>query len=131
MGTWSEISIAGHPCQAFTPAAPSPHGDTVMYLHGVHLGRVDERPEFARLFDQHGLRCIAPVTQRSWWTDRICLEFDADVSAERHLLDRVMPWLAAEWGVAPPRVALLGTSMGGQGALRLAYKHPQEFPIAA
>jgi S-formylglutathione hydrolase len=29
------------------------------------------------------------------------------------------------------RVALLGTSMGGQGALRLAFKHPNAFPIVA
>jgi enterochelin esterase-like enzyme len=131
MGTWSELTIAGHPCYAFTPAEPSPHGETVMYLHGVHLGRIDERPMFAELFDQYGLRCLAPVTQRSWWTDRICPEFDAEVSAERHVLDRVLPWLAERWDVTPPRIALLGTSMGGQGALRLAYKHPNVFPIAA
>jgi pimeloyl-ACP methyl ester carboxylesterase len=131
MGTWSEFEIGGHPCQAFLPTAPSAHGDTVMYLHGVHLGRLDERPAFVRLFEQYGLRCIAPVTRRSWWTDRICAEFDAGVSAERHVLDRVMPWLAEHWNVAPPRVAILGTSMGGQGALRLAYKRPNVFPIAA
>src|SRR5262249_44483074 len=35
------------------------------------------------------------------------------------------------WNVAPPRIALLGTSMGGQGALRLAYKYPNVFPIVA
>ena len=28
-------------------------------------------------------------------------------------------------------IALIGTSMGGQGALRLAYRHPAVFPIAA
>ena len=128
---WSEIQIAGHPCKAFAPAKPSPFGDTVMYLHGVHLGRLDERPTFARLFNQYGLRCIAPVTRRSWWTDRICAEFDPAVSAERHVLDGVLPWLAEQWGVAPPRIALLGTSMGGQGALRLSYKHPNVFPIVA
>lgn len=102
-----------------------------MYLHGVHLGRLDDRPAFAALLDRHGLRCMAPVTQRSWWTDRICLEFDPHVSAERHVLDRVLPWLREHWNVAPPQIALLGTSMGGQGALRLAYKHPNIFPIAA
>jgi pimeloyl-ACP methyl ester carboxylesterase len=130
-GFWTVVQIAGQTCQAFLPTRPSPHGETVMYLHGVHLGRLDERPTFARLFDQYGLRCIAPVTQRSWWTDRICAEFDPAVSAERHVLDRVLPWLAEHWNVAPPRIALLGTSMGGQGALRLAYKHPKKFPIAA
>jgi S-formylglutathione hydrolase FrmB len=125
------VEIAGHACHAYVPANPSPHGDTVMYLHGVHMGRLEERPAFARPLDQHGLRCIAPVTQRSWWTDRVCAEFDPHMSAERYVLDRVLPWLAEHWNVAPPRIALLGTSMGGQGALRLAYKHPNVFPIAA
>jgi pimeloyl-ACP methyl ester carboxylesterase len=129
-GTWSELIVGGHPCYAYEPPERSPHGDTVMYLHGVHLGRLDERPTFGHLFDRYGLRCIAPVTQRSWWTDRICAEFDPNISAERHVLDRVLPWLAEHWTVAPPRIALFGTSMGGQGALRLAYKHPNVFPIA-
>jgi enterochelin esterase-like enzyme len=131
MGEWTEVEIAGHACQAYEPAAPSPHGDVVLYLHGVRLGRLEERPTFTGLFDQYGLRCLAPVTQRSWWTDRICAEFDPHVSAERHVLDRVVPWLAEHWNAAPPQIALLGTSMGGQGALRFAYKHPNTFPIAA
>ena len=28
-------------------------------------------------------------------------------------------------------IGLFGTSMGGQGALRMAYKHPQLFPVVA
>ncbi len=128
---WSETKIAGHACYLYEPTALSPHGDVVMYLHGVHLNRLEGHAAFERLFDEHGLRCIAPVTGRCWWTDRICEEFDPAVSAERHILDRVMPWLAQNWQATPPRVALLGTSMGGQGALRLAYKHPNVFPIAA
>jgi pimeloyl-ACP methyl ester carboxylesterase len=128
---WSEVTIAGHICHTYVPAAPSPHGFTVMYLHGLRLAQLADHPVFEQLFDQHGLRCIAPVTQRSWWTDRICLEFDPHISAERHVLDRVLPWLAENWNVRPPQIALLGTSMGGQGALRFAYKHPNVFPIVA
>lgn len=130
-GMWSEITVAGHACHIYVPPKPSPHGFTVMYLHGLHLARLADHPVFERLFDQRGLRCIAPVTQRSWWTDRICREFDPHLSAERHILDRVLPWLAENWTVRPPRIALLGTSMGGQGALRFAYKHPNVFPVVA
>ena len=71
------------------------------------------------------------MTGRSWWTDRICPEFDPHLSAERHVLDRVLPWLAEHWNVRPPQIALLGASMGGQGALRFSYKHPNIFPIVA
>src|SRR5687767_1180838 len=130
-GNWSEVEIAGHACHVFEPAQPSPHGFTVMYLHGLHLGELADHPAFTRLFDQYGLRCIAPVTGRSWWADRICPEFDPQVTAERHVLDRVLPWLAENWNVRPPQIALLGTSMGGQGALRLSYKHPTIFPVVA
>jgi pimeloyl-ACP methyl ester carboxylesterase len=128
---WSEIAIAGHACHLYVPPQPSPLGFTVMYLHGLHLAKLADHPVFERLFDQYGFRCIAPVTQRSWWTDRICPEFDPHVSAERHVLDRVLSWLAENWNVRPPQIALLGTSMGGQGALRFAYKHPNVFPVVA
>lgn len=130
-GSWSELSLAGHPCRVFEPGVPSDHGYVVLYLHGVHLGRLDEHPEFAAEFDRRGLRVIAPITRRSWWTDKICPEFDPEISAEKYVVDRVVPHIAQRWDARPPRIALLGTSMGGQGALRLAFRHPDTFPIAA
>jgi S-formylglutathione hydrolase FrmB len=130
-GTWSTVEVAGHDCHVYEPPAPSPHGFVVIYLHGVHLGRLSDHPPFCREFDRHGLRVICPVTQRSWWTDRICTEFDPEITAERYVLDRVVPHVAERWSARPPRIGLLGTSMGGQGALRLAYKHPNTFPVVA
>jgi S-formylglutathione hydrolase FrmB len=35
------------------------------------------------------------------------------------------------FGVKPPGIAVVGIGMGGQGALRIAYRHPAVFPIAA
>jgi S-formylglutathione hydrolase FrmB len=128
---WSEIDLAGHTCHVYEPESANVHGYTVIYLHGVHQGRLSDYPAFATEFDRHGLRVIAPVTGRSWWTDRICREFDPGITAERYVLDRVLPYVAEHWNARPPRIALLGTSMGGQGALRLAYKHPNIFPTVA
>ena len=130
-GQWSEIHVGGHCCDVYEPSRRNAHGYAVLYLHGVHLQRLRDQPPFTEQFERHGLPCIAPLTRRSWWTDRICPEFDPRLTAERHLLDNVLPWLEAQWQVQPPRVALLGTSMGGQGALRLAYKYPQRFPVVA
>lgn len=130
-GSWSEVEIAGHECHVYEPAQASPHGFTVMYLHDLHLGKLADHLAFTRLLDQHGLRCIAPVTQRSWWADRIYPEFDPQVSAERYVLDRVLPWLAEHWNVRPPQIGLLGIGMGGQGALRFSCKHPNIFPVVA
>ncbi len=130
-GIWSEERIAGHPCDVYEPPQRNEHGYVVLYLHGVHLQRLRDYPAFAREFDRYGLPVAAPMTQRSWWTDRICPEFDPQVTAEQHVLQNVLPWIAERWGAKPPRIALLGTSMGGQGALRFAYKHPNIFPVVA
>jgi len=130
-GLWSEIRVAEHACDLYEPPLPSPHGYVVVYLHGVHLNRLVDKPAFTGEFARHGLRVIAPMTARSWWTDRICSEFDPTLTAERHLLANVLPEIERRWGARPPQIALLGTSMGGQGALRFAFKHPDRFPIAA
>jgi len=130
-GVWSEVDVAGHTCEIYQPPRPSEHGYTVIYLHGVHLNHLHDKPEFIREFDRHGFRVICPRTARSWWTDRICSEFDQQITAECYVRDHVMEWLRANWQVEPPRVALLGTSMGGQGALRMAFKFPNKFPVLA
>jgi S-formylglutathione hydrolase len=128
---WSSIRIAGHQCCTYEPKTPSPHSYTILYLHDEDGGRLEDHPTYPRLFDEYGLRCLAPVTGESWWTDRIHRPFDAETSSERYLLEHVLPWLDENWNVRPPQIALLGVGMGGQGALRLAYKRPHLFPVVA
>jgi S-formylglutathione hydrolase FrmB len=128
---WNEAMVGGHPCDLFEPDSPNPHGYVLIYLHGVHLQRLTDKPAFCQQFQRHGLRVIAPMTQRSWWTDRICPEFDPELTAEQHLLRNVLPFVKELWGAEPPRIGLFGTSMGGQGALRFAYKYPDRFPVSA
>ena len=130
-GTWSETDVAGHRCQVFEPVEPSPHGLVVVYLHCSRAASLRGYPAFTREFDCHGLRVIAPITGQSWWTDRIWPEFDPNISAEAYVLGQVVPYVAQRWGATPPRLALLGVSMGGQGALRLAYKNPNVFSTVA
>lgn len=130
-GRWRQIEVGGHTADVYDPPRLNEHGYTVLFLHGVHLGRLVDKPEFCRQFDRQGLRVISPLTGRSWWADKICAEFDTAITPVRYLLDRVLPFLAEDWKVRPPRIALLGTSMGGQGALRLAFKYPERFPVVA
>jgi poly(3-hydroxybutyrate) depolymerase len=130
-GTWSQTQVAGHSVDVFEPARPHPSGHAVIYLHGVHLNRLVDNAVFSGLFDRFGLRVAAPLAGPSWWTDRICPQFDPRLTAERHVLDNILPFVGLRWGTAPPRVGLLGTSMGGQGALRLAFRHPSTFPVSA
>lgn len=128
---WTEEDIDGHLCDVYEPAEPHFENFVLIYLHGVHLQRLTDQAPFVDQFQQHGLRVVAPMTGRSWWTDRICSEFDEQISTEAFLLERVLPWIEKRWGVAPPGIGLFGTSMGGQGALRFAYKHPNTFPVVA
>lgn len=130
-GTWKEVDVAGHPCDVYEPPNRNEHGYVVIYLHGVHLDKLNDKQPFIDQFDRHGLPVIAPVTGRSWWTDRICNEFDREITAEKHVLRNVLPSIEERWNSQPPRIGLLGTSMGGQGALRFSYKHPNTFPVVA
>lgn len=131
LGNWFVEQVAGHRCDVFEPRRRNPHGYVVIYLHGVHLGKLNDKAEFVEQFEQRGLPVISPLTGRSWWTDRICPEFDAHLSAEEYVLTHILAYIQARWASAPPRIALLGTSMGGQGALRFSYKFPDLFPVVA
>jgi pimeloyl-ACP methyl ester carboxylesterase len=128
---WTLETVAGHPCEVFRPARRHAQGHAVLYLHGVHETPLADQRQFTEAFERHGLVVIGPRTRRSWWTDRICPEFDRQISAERHVLERVVPWMESEFAVSPPQIGLLGTSMGGQGALRWSYKYPDRFPVVA
>lgn len=128
---WKQEVVGGHGCNLFVPRKPNPHQYLLIYLHGLHLKKLEDQTKFTALFEKNGLPVVAPVTQRSWWTDRICPEFDPVMTAERYLLDHILPYIEQEFQSSPPRIGLLGTSMGGQGALRFAYKYPDLFPVAA
>jgi S-formylglutathione hydrolase FrmB len=128
---WTEARIADHACEIFEPAQPNPHGYVAIYLHGLHSNRISDKPAFTDEFVRHGMRVLCPRTERSWWTDKICPEFDTRFSAERYVLDHVLPFIFDRWQTKPPQIALFGTSMGGQGALRFGFRHPNKFPVVA
>ncbi len=127
---WSTITVAGHPCELYAPPDPLP-GRALIYLHGVRERWLQEAMALRDRIEAARLPAIAPRTGRSWWIDRIVPGFDAHVTPERYVVDAVRAEVARRFGVQPPGIALVGTSMGGQGALRLAYRHPGLFPVAA
>ncbi len=129
-GSWRRETIGGKPADVFEQTGEKP-GFGVLFLHPYGLETLVDRPAFTRLFEELHLACVCPHGQHSWWTDRICREFDPDVTAERYLLDQVVPFFGARWNIRPRRIGLLGISMGGQGALRLAFRHPNLFPVVA
>ncbi len=130
-GTWTTDDIAGHPCDIYEPPQTNPHRFVAIYLHGVHQTRLLDNEAFTAQFAKHGLPVVVPLTGASWWADKIFPSFDSQMSAERYVRDPVLNFMKDRWQTAPPRIALLGTSMGGQGALRMAFRFPNTFPIVA
>lgn len=130
-GGWSNVTISGKPAAVYQPAAAARPRFGILYLHDQNGQTLQDRPAYTSLFDQLSLVCICPLSARSWWTDRVLPEFDPVQSAERYLLESVLPYLKEHWSLGPPGIGLLGVGMGGQGALRLAFKHPERFPVVA
>jgi S-formylglutathione hydrolase len=129
-GTWVRETIGGKAADVYQPPGPKPRFG-ILFLHGHGLETLQDKPAFTKLFAELNLACVCPHGQRSWWVDRICTEFDSKITPERHLLDHVVPFFKDRWNLAPGAIGVMGISMGGQGALRLAFKHPRLFPVAA
>src|SRR5688572_7261957 len=107
-GTWTRESISGHPCDVYAPPRANPYGFVVLYLHGLHLTPLSDKRPFMEQFDKHGLSVVCPHTQRSWWTDKICREFDEKITAQQHVLQSVLPFIERRFGARPPQIGLLG-----------------------
>ncbi len=130
-GRWSEEDVAGHRCEVFEPEKRHSASGVLIYLHGVSLASLRDQPPFTEQFSQFGLAVVAPCTGPTWWTDRICPSFDTQMTAEQYVRENVIEFIHNRWGIAPPQIGLFGSSMGGQAALRMAYKHPRLFPVVA
>lgn len=126
---WKQVEIAGKTVDVYEPAQSLEPRRAVLHLHGHGLTTFFENPAYTAELDRHGLWCFCPHGARSWWGKRICAEFDLSLSPVAYLIDRLLPALRNDFDLEPPRIALTGISMGGQGALRLAYWYPRLFPI--
>jgi S-formylglutathione hydrolase len=130
-GTWARAPIRGKPADLYDPPGEARPRFAVLYLHDEDAASLRDRPAFTRLFDELRLGCVCPHGGLSWWAARVCPDFDPALPAERYLLDHVLPFVRERWGIEPPGVGLVGIGMGGQGALRLAFRYPQRFPVVA
>jgi hypothetical protein len=129
LGGWTTVAIAGRPADVFDPPQSLPFA--LIYLHAECGDTPATNSNFTSELHARRLRCVAPRAQQSWWVDRVCLEFDSHLTAERHVRDNVTEWIASTWKLGPRSILLAGTGMGGQGAVRLGFKYPSEFPVVA
>jgi S-formylglutathione hydrolase FrmB len=129
-GTWTKVDIEGKHADVYQPIIGRAQF-AVLHLHGADLTTLRDQPAFTRWLDEFHLPCVCPHGGTFWWADRVCPHFDPRVSPERYLLESVLPFFRTKWGLTPPGIGLQGIGMGGQGALRLAFKHPKLFPVVA
>jgi S-formylglutathione hydrolase FrmB len=124
------IDVGGHVCELYAPPVPA-SGKAVIYLHGVRERMLQNLPGLRDAIEAAAVPAVAPRAGRSWWLDRIVPAFDHTTSPERFVVEAVRTEIGRRFGVQAPGIALVGTSMGGQGALRIAYRYPAIFPVAA
>jgi S-formylglutathione hydrolase len=127
---WSTVAIAGRACEVFAPPDPLP-GRALVYLHDLRGGSLRECAPLCAAVEAARLPVVAPQAGRCWWLDRPIAGFDTSLTPERFVVDRLRPEIEARFGARPPGMAIIGVGMGGQGALRLAYRHPAVFPVSA
>lgn len=104
----------------------------VLYmLHGWG-GRYDSwltYSSLARYAAEHSLIVVTPEGGRGWYTDGVA----ASDRYESHLLQEVIPDVERRYRTIAERRGrgVAGYSMGGYGALKLGFKHPELFAFAA
>jgi pimeloyl-ACP methyl ester carboxylesterase len=129
VGVWTTVDISGKRADVFDLAGGQRPRYGLLYLHSGELESLRDRPVFSHLLEELKLACLCPQGGFCWWAARVCPEFDPQLTPERHLLDNVLPFFSTRWSLEPRAIGLLGVSMGGQGALRLAFKYPHLFPV--
>lgn len=126
---WTQETIAGRLADIYQPTARPRFG--VLYLHDAIEETLRLRPAYTRLLEELRLACVCPHAGATWWVERPCPAFDPVLTPEKYLLEHVLPWFQQRWQLYPRAIGALGIGMGGQGALRLAFRHPRLFPAAA
>ena len=128
---WSTIDIAGKRADVFYPPGGLPRF-ALLYLHTVGEESLADNPTYTAALADRRLACCVPHGKQSWWSDRVCPDFDPVLTTEKHLIDNVLPWMAAKWPeLAGKPIGVFGISMGGQGAIRLGFRYSKLFPVVA
>ena len=128
---WTCYSVAGHSCELFIPPTIVEPGQMILYLHDLQEHSPKDYPTLRKALEFAGLPVLAPRIGRSWGLQKKLIRFDATMSAENYILGPILKECNRIIGECRGGVGLLGYDMGGQAALRLAYRHPGKFPIAA
>lgn len=128
MGSWSSVDLNGHPAELFDPDQAR---FAIAYLHGSGSESLLDDPILTPVLNRLGLACVRPDGGPCWWTDKPMAGFAAGWSPERMIVESALPFARQRWSLGERTGALFGFGMGGQGALKIAFKRPALFSVAA
>ncbi len=102
---------------------------TVYLLNGYdgdYSSWVKGQPELARLADLYGMIIVTPDGRDSWYWDS---PIDPKMQMESYIINDLVPFIDANYPTIPEsgKRAISGLSMGGHGALWLAFRHSDVF----
>ena len=129
-GVWQHCEVGGRAVDVREPASDAANPRfALIYLHSYGLeslrGRHRLHPPLRRAAPGLRLSARRPFLVGRSRLPRVRSGTHAGALPARH----VLPFLPGALGLERHAVVgLLGISMGGQGALRLAFKHPDSFP---
>lgn len=126
---WTINAIDGKNVDLFQPESRTRALGGLLFLHDHDGTTLPSMTDAVTWLAGKPLAVACPHGGECWWTSRTLHRFHPQLSAERWLCDKLLPSLKAHWGSVP--IALAGIGMGGQGALRIAFKHPELFPVVA
>ncbi len=128
---WTTAAIAGKPADIYQPPSDAAPRFGVLHLHDESAESLRSLSALTALCDEQRVVCICPHAHHSWWVDKLFPAFDPAITPEAHLVRHVLPYIEERWGLPARSVGLQGIGMGGQEALRLAFKRPDLFPVVA
>jgi S-formylglutathione hydrolase len=128
-GGWEERRVSGKRVEVFCPVETVRY--VCIYLHSYSCESLATRTALRDELLRYGLVCIRPDSGQSWWTNRRLPGFDPVITPEQFIVEHLVPWIRGEWDLSARSIGLFGFDMGGQGALRLAFRHPAIFPVVA
>jgi S-formylglutathione hydrolase FrmB len=106
-------------------------GFAVIHLRDLGDEPLSSLPLVCGRLAEANLPAISLGGAATWWLDRPLLPVEPSLTPEQFVVELVTAEVTRRLGVAPPRIALFGSGSGGQAALRIAYRHPDRFPVAA
>jgi len=115
----------------FMPAAEPPPPYALLHLRDRGSGPPSENAVFTAELEKHRLRVYSPARDGCWWLDRACANFGSEVSPLEWARTVAAGEIQSLWNIPPRSIGLLGTGMGGNGVLQLAYRFPKQFPVVA